>query len=35
MTGLDSAATEVAESGTFDYLNGAMATPALNAFMRG
>ncbi|HEY0184415.1 MAG TPA: isocitrate lyase/phosphoenolpyruvate mutase family protein [Rhodopila sp.] len=33
MTGLLNAATEVAESGTFDYLDETVATPALNAFM--
>jgi len=35
MTGLVNAAQEVADSGTFDYLDEALATPALNAFMRG
>ena len=35
MTGLVNAAKEVAESGTFDYLDETLATPALNAFMRG
>lgn len=34
MTGLLSAAKEVAELGTFDYLDETLATPALNAFMR-
>ena len=35
MTGLENAAREVAESGTFGYLDEALSTPALNAFMRG
>src|SRR5882757_2410642 len=35
MTGLFSAAKEVAESGTFNYLDTMMAAAALNAFMRG
>lgn len=35
MTGLVSAAKEVAQCGTFDYLDETLATPALNAFMRG
>jgi 2-methylisocitrate lyase-like PEP mutase family enzyme len=35
MTGLVNAATQVAEHGTFDYLDGTLATPALNAFMQG
>jgi 2-methylisocitrate lyase-like PEP mutase family enzyme len=35
MTGLVNAATEVAEHGTFDYLDETLATPALNAFMHG
>ncbi|MEA2738201.1 MAG: hypothetical protein QOH05_1508 [Acetobacteraceae bacterium] len=35
MTGLVSAAREVAESGTFGYLDDTLATPALNAFMQG
>jgi 2-methylisocitrate lyase-like PEP mutase family enzyme len=34
MTGLVNAAKEVAESGTFGYLDGTLATPAMNAFMR-
>ena len=34
MTGLLNAAKEVAEAGTFEYLDGTMATPALNAFMQ-
>jgi hypothetical protein len=34
MTGLVSAAKEVAEQGTFGYLEETIATPALNAFMR-
>ena len=33
MTGLVNAAKEVAESGTFDYLDETLPTPALNAFM--
>jgi 2-methylisocitrate lyase-like PEP mutase family enzyme len=33
MTGLVNAAKEVAESGTFNYLEDGLATPALNAFM--
>jgi 2-methylisocitrate lyase-like PEP mutase family enzyme len=35
MTGLVNAAKEVAESGTFGYLDETLATPAVNAFMRG
>jgi 2-methylisocitrate lyase-like PEP mutase family enzyme len=35
MTGLVNAAREVAESGTFGYLEETLATPALNAFMKG
>lgn len=35
MTGLVAAATEVKERGTLDYVETAIATPALNAFMRG
>jgi 2-methylisocitrate lyase-like PEP mutase family enzyme len=35
MTGLVNAAQEVAEDGTFGYLDESLATPALNAFMRG
>jgi len=35
MTGLVNAAKEVADHGTFDYLDGTLATPALNAFMHG
>jgi 2-methylisocitrate lyase-like PEP mutase family enzyme len=35
MTGLFSAAKEVAESGTFDYLDSSIASPVLNAYMRG
>lgn len=35
MTGLLSAAKEVAETGTFGYIDDTLATPALNAFMRG
>jgi 2-methylisocitrate lyase-like PEP mutase family enzyme len=35
MTGLLNAAKEVAESGTFDYLDATIPTPAFNAFMRG
>jgi len=35
MTGLFNAAKEVADSGTFDYLDGLTAAPVLNAFMRG
>jgi 2-methylisocitrate lyase-like PEP mutase family enzyme len=34
MTGLLNAAKEVAESGTFGYLDETLATPAFNAFMR-
>jgi 2-methylisocitrate lyase-like PEP mutase family enzyme len=34
MTGLVNAAKEVQESGTFDYLDETLATPAMNAFMR-
>jgi 2-methylisocitrate lyase-like PEP mutase family enzyme len=35
MTGLLNAAKEVAENGTFDYLDDTLSTPAWNAFMRG
>jgi 2-methylisocitrate lyase-like PEP mutase family enzyme len=35
MTGLVTAAKEVAEDGTFNYLENTLATPALNAFMQG
>ncbi len=35
MTGLVTAAREVAEHGTFDYLDATIATPAFNEFMRG
>jgi 2-methylisocitrate lyase-like PEP mutase family enzyme len=35
MTGLMTAAKEVAETGTFAYLDETLATPALNGFMRG
>jgi 2-methylisocitrate lyase-like PEP mutase family enzyme len=35
MTGLVNAAKEVAEGGTFYYLDETLATPALNAFMLG
>ena len=35
MTGLVNAAKEVAETGTFNFLDETLATPALNAFMRG
>jgi 2-methylisocitrate lyase-like PEP mutase family enzyme len=35
MTGLVNAAKEVAETGTFDYMETTLATPALNAFMQG
>jgi 2-methylisocitrate lyase-like PEP mutase family enzyme len=35
ITGLVNAAKEVAEHGTFGYLDDTLATPALNAFMRG
>jgi 2-methylisocitrate lyase-like PEP mutase family enzyme len=35
MTGLVDAATEVMQDGTFNYLDETLATPALNAFMRG
>lgn len=35
MTGLLNSAREVAEHGTFGYLDMTMATPALNGFMRG
>ncbi|MDR3530957.1 MAG: isocitrate lyase/phosphoenolpyruvate mutase family protein [Rhodopila sp.] len=35
MTGLVNAAREVADHGTFDYLDETLATPAVNAFMRG
>jgi hypothetical protein len=29
------AAKEVAERGTFDYLDDTLATPAMNAFLKG
>jgi 2-methylisocitrate lyase-like PEP mutase family enzyme len=35
MTGLVDAAKEVAERGTFDYLDDTLATPAMNAFLKG
>jgi 2-methylisocitrate lyase-like PEP mutase family enzyme len=35
MTGLVNAAKEVAATGTFGYLDETLATPAVNAFMRG
>ena len=35
MTGLLNAAREVAEHGTFGYLDNTLATPAFNAFMKG
>jgi 2-methylisocitrate lyase-like PEP mutase family enzyme len=35
LTGLVDAAKEVQESGTFDYLDETLPTPAVNAFMRG
>ncbi len=35
LTGLVNAAKEVADSGTFGYLDETLPTPALNAFMRG
>jgi 2-methylisocitrate lyase-like PEP mutase family enzyme len=35
MTGLFNAAKEVADSGTFGYLDGSIPAPAFNAFMRG
>ena len=35
MTGLVNAAKEVAETGTFDYLDDTLPTPGVNAFMRG
>jgi 2-methylisocitrate lyase-like PEP mutase family enzyme len=35
MTGLVNAAKQVADQGTFDYLDDTLATPALNAFMQG
>jgi len=35
MTGLVNAAKEVAEHGTFGYLDGSLATPDLNRFMTG
>jgi len=34
-TGLVNAAKEVAEHGTFGYLDGTLATPELNRFMTG
>jgi hypothetical protein len=34
MTGLLDAAKEVKEKGTFGYLDRAMSTPDLNAFMQ-
>ena len=35
MTGLLNAALEVADHGTFGYLDNTLATPAFNAFMKG
>ena len=35
MTGLLNAAKEVAEAGTFNYLDDTLATPAMNAFLQG
>jgi 2-methylisocitrate lyase-like PEP mutase family enzyme len=35
MTSLVNAAKEVAERGTFDYLEDTLATPAMNAFLKG
>ncbi|MEA2744754.1 MAG: hypothetical protein QOF90_1806 [Acetobacteraceae bacterium] len=35
MTGLFNAAKEVADSGTFNYLDASIAAPVFNAFMRG
>ncbi len=35
MTGLLSAAKEVREHGTFDYIETSLATPDMNAFLRG
>ena len=35
MTGLLDAAREVKDKGTFGYLDRALATPELNAFMQG
>ena len=35
MTGLLTAATEVREHGTFDYIETSLATPDMNAFLRG
>ena len=35
MTGLVNAAKEVADGGTFEYLDETLPTPGLNAFMRG
>ena len=35
MTGLLGAAQEVREHGTFGYIDTSLATPELNAFMRG
>jgi 2-methylisocitrate lyase-like PEP mutase family enzyme len=35
MTGLVNAAKEVAERGTFDYLDDTLATPAMNSFLNG
>lgn len=35
LTGLVNAAREIAENGTFDYLDVTLTTPALNAFMGG
>jgi 2-methylisocitrate lyase-like PEP mutase family enzyme len=35
MTGLMNAAKEVAERGTFDYLEDTLETPAINAFLKG
>jgi hypothetical protein len=35
MTGLVNAAKEVAESGTFGYLDATLTTSTMNGFMRG
>ena len=35
MTGLLNAAKEVREQGTFDYIDTSLATPDMNAFLRG
>ena len=35
MSGLVSAAREVKDEGTFDYVDATMATPELNSFMSG